>query len=224
LVGFAQKLDHQEPGIDSATLDKPALVIGNGESRIGIDLDSLKEHFVTIGCNALHREFIPAHLVCFDRRMAAESTENPNMNQTLIHVRKDWFHYFRKIKKNKNVRELPCLPYVADAKVDNPNNWGSGPYAVLIAAMNYDKVYLIGFDLWSKSNLLNNVYKGTKNYSKEDSLAVDPSFWIYQISKIFLLHPEKEFVIINNVNWKMPDEWKLQNVCFTNISNFEYRH
>jgi hypothetical protein len=204
------------------TSDKPVLVIGNGESRIGLDLNSFKEHFVTIGCNALHREFIPDHLVCFDRRMASESTENSNTKQTLIHVRKDWFHYFRKIKKNKNVRELPALPYVADAKVDNPNNWGSGAYAVLIAAMNYNKIYLLGFDLWSSSTLVNNVYKGTANYSNKDSKAVDPSFWIYQLSKIFVLHPTKEFVILNNSNWKMPEEWKLQNVCFTNISNFEY--
>lgn len=152
--------------------------------------------------------------------MAAESTENLNTRHSIIHVRKDWFHYFRKIKKNKNVRELPELPYSGDSKADNPNNWGSGPYAVLIAAMNFDRIYLLGFDLWSRSNLVNNVYKDTENYSSKESKPVDPSFWIYQLSKIFLLHPEKQFVIINHSNWNMPDKWKLQNVRFENISSF----
>jgi hypothetical protein len=222
LAGYVQKLDRQELGTDSATLDKPALVIGNGESRIGLDLNSFKEHFVTIGCNALHRDFVPNHLVCFDRRMAAEATENILTKTSTIHVREDWFHYFRKIKKNKNVCQLPNLPYKGNLKADKPNNWGSGAYAVLFAAMSYNRIFLLGFDLWGNSNLVNNVYKNTNNYSNKDTAAVDPSFWIYQIGKIFVLHPNKEFVILNHGNWKMPDEWKLPNVRFTNMSDFEY--
>lgn len=154
--------------------------------------------------------------------MAAEATENILTKESTIYVREDWFHYFRKIKKNKNIQQLPKLPYNGNLKADKPNNWGSGTYALLIAATNYNKIFLLGFDLWSKSNLVNNVYKNTANYSKKETVAVDPSFWIHQISKVFLLHPNKEFVIINNGNWKMPDEWKLQNVSFMNLSDFEY--
>lgn len=154
--------------------------------------------------------------------MAAEATENSLTKLSTIHVRDEWFHYFRKIKKNKNICCIPKLPYNGNTKADNPNNWGSGVYAVLIAAMQFDKIYLLGFDLWSNSNQVNNVYKDTNNYSKKDSNAVDPSFWIYQLSKVFLLHPKKKFVILNRYNWKMPEEWKLDNVEFTNISVFEH--
>jgi len=207
-------------GIDSATLDKPSLVIGNGESRKGIDLKLLQEKFITVGCNALHRDFMSDHLVCFDRRMAEEVTNNPATKNSKIHVRKDWFHYFRKIKKNKNIVEVPPIPYTGITPDDDPLNWGSGSYAVVIGASLSDTVFLIGFDLYGKHNKLNNVYKGTTNYAKTESNAVDPAYWIRQIGKTMSRLYHKKFVIINEPEWSIPKEWKLQNVQFMIVSDF----
>lgn len=207
-------------GIDSATLDKPSLVIGNGESRNDINLELLREKFITVGCNALHRDFIPDHLVCFDRRMAEEVTNNAETKISKIHVRKDWFHYFRKIKKNKNVVEVPPIPYTGTAKEDNINNWGSGSYAVVVGTELSDTVFLVGFDLYGTNNRLNNMYKGTANYAQIGSTAVDPAFWIRQIGKTMARLHTKKFVIINQPEWNIPKEWQLQNVQFMNVSDF----
>jgi hypothetical protein len=200
--------------------DKPSLAIGNGESRKNINLELLRNDFITIGCNAIHRDFVPDHLVCFDRRMAEESTNSEKTQSCKIYVRKDWFHFFRKIKKNKNVFEVPGIPYIQKTKADDIVNWGSGPYAVLKAAELSDIVYLLGFDLYSKDNRVNNLYKGTENYSKAESKAVDPAYWIHQIGKLMGRFYDKKFVIINDTEWQLPKDWNLSNVSFMNINEF----
>ena len=188
-----------------------ALVIGNGESRRGLDLNSVSNDFITVGCNALHRDFIPNHLVCCDARMVREALENPNTDNCQIHVRENWHQYFRKILKNKNIKLVPELPYKGNLRPDNHIHWGSGPYAVLIAANLADTVYLVGFDLYGNQNQVNNIYKGTDNYQGPQTAAVDPSYWIYQIAKIFDCFPEKQFIIVNHELWNLPIEWQKTN-------------
>ena len=190
-----------------------ALVIGNGESRGRIDLNKFKDTHLFVGCNALHRDCVVDHLVCCDHRMVREALENPTTANTTIHVRDNWHHYFRKIEKNKNVKLIPDLPYQGELRPDKPVHWGSGPYAVLIAAqLNLPTVSLVGFDLYGRQDLVNNIYKGTNNYSNPNSSAVDPSYWIYQIGKLFSLFPHIQFNIINTEGWKMPTEWQYDNV------------
>ena len=191
-----------------------ALVIGNGESRKNINLEQYA-NYTLIGCNAIHRDIIVDHLICCDRRMVEESTNNPNTNNTQIYVRESWYHYFRKIKKNKNVKLLPTLPYEGDKKADHPDHWGSGGYAVLVAAsLGFKEIELIGFDLYPIGTTVNNVYKGTANYSKADARPVDYSFWVYQISQIFRHYPNTQFVIRNRDTWICPDDWQKENVKF----------
>ena len=195
-----------------------AAVIGNGESRKHIDLSLLKKSHTLIGCNAIHRDITVDHLICCDKRMADESTDNPETKNSLIYVREDWYHYFRKIKKNKNIRTVPELPYKGDLKQDQPINWGSGPYAVLVAAqLGFKDITLIGFDLFSRNDKVNNLYKDTNNYSKSQSQSVDPSYWIYQLGKIFHLYPETQFIIANDAAWVTPKEWHYPNLRFENI-------
>lgn len=192
----------------------PILVIGNGESRRSIDLTLLREKFTLVGCNAIHRDLKVDHLICCDRRMAEEATNNLNIADTLVYVRDAWFKYFRKIKKNKNIRCVPDLPYQGEVKYDKPDNWGSGCYAILLAASMSSEVFIIGFDLYGSNNKVNNVYKNTPNYSKQDSAAVDPSYWIHQISQIFKYHPNTTFTVVNSPDWIMPREWQRENVKF----------
>lgn len=192
-----------------------AVVIGNGESRKSVNLESYKDNYTLIGCNAIHRDTIVDHLICCDRRMAEEATNNTNILKTQVYVRPSWFHYFRKIKKNKNVNLLPDLPYTGKNKMDDPDHWGSGGFALLLAAANgFNEVELLGFDLYPKEQSVNNIYKGTENYAKEGSQAVDYSFWVYQISQIFKYYPNTKFIIRNHQTWQMPAEWRKDNVKF----------
>jgi hypothetical protein len=147
--------------------------------------------------------------------MAAEATDNQKTKNTLIYVRPDWFHFFRKIQKNKNIRLVPVLPYTGDTKKDNPDHWGSGGFAILLAAsLKFDSVELIGFDLYPIDKSVNNIYKNTINYSNANTQPVDYSYWVYQISKIFIYYPNTQFIIRNHALWLMPSEWQKNNVEF----------
>jgi hypothetical protein len=194
-------------------------VFGNGESRKSIDINKIRVDHILVGCNAIHRDFIMDRLVCCDRRMIEEAVENPNTKNTTIHVRDEQFHYFRKIKKNKKINLLPKIPYKEEKRPDQPNHWGSGPYAVLVACLlEPTQISLWGFDLISKNDFVNNVYKGTKNYKKINDPAVDPSYWIYQISKLFVTFPKIDFVIHNDHDWRLPIQWQQKNVEKVNTS------
>jgi hypothetical protein len=194
-----------------------ALVIGNGESRRNIDLFRFSKTHTTIGCNALHRDFVPDHLICCDNRMVREGLE---AGVPKIYTRERYYRDHRKIAKNKNIFRLPNLPYEGSEKRDQPEHWGSGPYAVLLACeLKFQNIDLLGFDLYGVNDKVNNVYKDTDNYAKSDSQPVDHSFWVYQIDKIFKNFSNRTFTVYNNRGWKIPREWTRDNIRFENISD-----
>ena len=148
-------------------------VFGNGESRSKINIDSLSG--LKFGCNAIMRDYQMDHLVCVDRRMVDEAVKSNANQHTIIYTREDWIQRYEGIER---VRTVPKLPYNGMTRPDQPFQWGSGPYALLLAAMKSkgDIVSLIGFDLYSKTQNVNNIYKGTPNYAKVESRNIDPRY------------------------------------------------
>lgn len=195
---------------------KGVLVIGNGESRKQLELGSILEKFVTVGCNAICRDYSVDHLICCDRRMAIEAIAVAP-STTTIYTRPNWSEM---LDRFSNLVQVPELPYRGKNREDDPFQWGSGGYALLVGCLQGDNISIVGFDLWSDSHYVNNVYKNTANYSKEDSHAIDPSYWIYQIGKVFQLFPNKQFTIYNKENWKVPEQWQHSNVTIKNINSF----
>lgn len=190
-----------------------AAVIGNGQSRAAVDLSSLRLQYTLVGCNAVHRDVTVDHLVCCDHRMVREALQNPRTNNSTIYVRSNWHHYFRKILKNKNIKLLPALPYQGSDRADRGEHWGSGSYAVLVAAgLEFKQINLIGFDLYGIHGKVNNMYKNTENYAIDSKQSVDHSYWVHQIAKIFELFPKINFCVYNRADWVMPDKWKRNNV------------
>lgn len=190
---------------------RPAIVLGNGESRKDIDVLPLKDHYILIGCNAIHRDIEVDHLVCCDQRMVKEALltfTNP------IYTRSKY------LTRTKNLKEVPPLPYTGNQKQDQPEHWGSGPYAVLLATYKSSNITLLGFDLYDANFQVNNLYKGTNNYAAADTPPIDPCYWIYQLAKIFESFPNKKFTIINQNDWQFPKEWHLPNVSFFTINFF----
>lgn len=188
------------------------IIIGNGESRLGISFDLNADY--KIGCNAVYRDIKIDSLVCVDRRMVAEALEN-NFNKP-IYTREEWIDSFYRYP---NIRFLPDLPYQGNVRVDDPWHWSSGPHACNVAAtMNPKEIHLYGFDLWSSNNNINNVYKGTENYDSTNHHAIDPRYWIYQMSKCFQYYPHIIWVQHQPNNWKKPDEWVYNNF-FINFFN-----
>lgn len=195
-----------------------AVVLGNGESRSHINLDHISSSATLIGCNAIHRDYNVDRLVCCDQRMVYESVNNEQSTIPFIHTRDRYWVDFKKLQKNRRVQKLPDLPYQGTLKPDQPEHWGSGPYAVLLAAnLGFKTIYLAGFDLYGNNHLVNNVYKDTPNYLANTKAAVDPAYWIYQIKKVFIHYPDIEFKIFNYEGWRCPEEWIQPNVGVLDI-------
>jgi len=189
------------------------VVVGNGESRKILDLQSIAQRHTIVGCNALHRDLVVPHLVCCDQRMVTEAIASEHNQNTIIYTRPEWAKLFPRA-----VRQVPDLPYTGNLRQDQLWHWGSGPLALLIACgLESDVIYLVGFDLHGHSGKINNVYKDSKNYLNSSSTAVDPIYWIYQIAKIFTLYPNKSFVVLNTNEWTCPPSWSQQNVTIKNI-------
>ena len=197
-------------------------VLGNGESRQKLNVNNLQG--TKVGCNAIIRDYQVDHLVCVDRRMVEEAIGY----NTKIYTRKDWLDTY----KTLGVMHVPDLIHQGTQRWDEPFHWGSGPYAVLLSAKiteerskkdyDYNVVNLVGFDLHSKTKTVNNIYKDTKSYDAKDKNAVDPRYWIHQISKVFEWFPKLNFVIYQNKDWELPETWKKQNVSLDNLDNLLY--
>ena len=190
------------------------LAIGNGESRTSIDIDKLQGP--KVGCNAIMRDYLVDYLVCVDRRMMQEAIGRKY--SSLVYTRSNWIDAY---KNSQRIRVVPQLPYEGTERWDEPFQWGSGPYAVLIAAKYAKERYvnLIGFDLHSNNKKVNNVYKDTPNYDNADKRAVDPSYWIHQIGMVFNCYPKIKFTIYQEDNWELPKAWNYPNVTVDTISN-----
>jgi hypothetical protein len=193
------------------------LLLGNGESRAGIDLNKINMY--KIGCNAIYRDYHVDSLVCVDRRMVIEACEAGYTGN--VYTRTNWQSYF--VNKYPNVQPVPDLPYQGTQRQDEPIHWGSGNFAQLIACQTHHKViYVLGFDLYGvgdKNLLHNNVYKGTENYNKVNHRAVDPRYWVIHFAKLCEIYKYKKFVIVAPEGWKRPKEWRLHNIEQISIDN-----
>jgi len=191
------------------------LVIGNGESRQNIDISKINQP--KVGCNAIMRDFAVDYLVCVDRRMVEEALQK-NVNQhSLVYTRKDWFKNYNA----KRLRIVPDLPYAGSERWDEPFQWGSGPYAVLVGAKytQNKEVNLLGFDLFSKTKTINNIYKSTPRYDDKNKRPVDPRYWIHQIGMVFKHFPKVTFTTYQEAEWQLPQAWNRPNVKVDKISN-----
>jgi hypothetical protein len=185
-------------------MGRRALVLGNGESRAGLSLTNFK-YDTLIGCNAVYRDLSVDYLVCCDKRVVQEAVNNSVQN---IFTRQEWSDKF-------NVNTLPLLPYNGTDRADDARHWGSGPYAVLLSiCLGHREIELVGFDLYGSNNKVNNIYKGTENYSSANSHAIDYSYWVYQIGKLFELFPAVSFTVRNHKGWAVPEDWQKFNVDF----------
>lgn len=171
-----------------------------------VDLDSIDSY--KIGCNAVYRDLRIDCMVAVDRRMVEEAVDNSFRKP--VYTRRDWASAF---DSYGNVIALPDLPYQGTLKQDDPWHWGSGPHACNLAAqMMPTEIHLWGFDLWSNDGQINNVYKGTKNYDAVTHHAIDPRFWIYQLSRCFENYRNIMWIQHQTQGWKIPNSWNHSNL------------
>lgn len=186
------------------------IIIGNGQSRQEINLNKIYEE--KVGCNAVFRDVYTDYLVCCDKRMVKQALTHGHPQ---IYTRQRWANDFN----HESVNSLPTLPYQGNDRKDDDFHWGSGPYAILLGCTLSNHLKLVGFDLYSNNGYVNNVYAGTDGYSPRNSSAVDSSYWVYQIAKLFKIFQNTHFTIYNKPDWKLPESWKFGNVSLDILTN-----
>jgi len=82
---------------------------------------------------------------------------------------------------------------------DRDRGWAAGATSGYIAVEQEKpcEVYLIGHDLYSKTNTVNNLYKGTKHYVAVENVPTPADNWIVQWQMLFTENPNVNFYKVN---------------------------
>ena len=136
-----------------------AFVLGNGESRRGIDIDDLKKHGTVFACNGVYRTHRPDFLVAVDPKMILEIAETDYM----IH-NKVWSNFNAQYNKHQKILNH-CNWFKPSL------GWSSGPTALRLACdQGFKDIYILGFDYQGHKDgnrfRFNNVFKDSRNYKK----------------------------------------------------------
>jgi hypothetical protein len=174
-----------------------SFVLGNGTSRAGVNLNTLRLNGKIYGCNALYREFDPDYLISVDQKMVLEIQESnyqkthsvwTNVGKEVIYD--DGFNYF-----------------------DPPLKWSSGSCALHLASShNPSKIFILGFDFLGNKGKFNNVYSDTRNYKSSKEMETYYGNWLKQVRHVITTNPSITYYrVISDENPYIP-EWDLINL------------
>lgn len=160
-----------------------AFVLGNGVSRLEIDLNHLKTLGPIYGCNGLYREFAPDVLVSTDKPISARIQEE---GYSL---------------KNKFYTRRPISGQGGYQVPQQYHGFSSGPIATALAALDKNiAIYLIGFDMGpAQTGKFNNVYADTEFYKKSSAVPTYTGNWTRQIITITKDFPNVSFYRVKGV-------------------------
>jgi len=154
-----------------------AFVLGNGVSRLEVDLTTLKQEGKVYGCNALYRTFAPDVLVSTDTPIATAIQQSGYAEKHRM--------YTRKPIAGLGAHRVP-QPYFG---------YSSGPIAAALAAQDQNiAVYLVGFDMGPVGhNQFNNVYADTEFYKKSSARPTFSGNWARQLVQVMKDFPKTNF-------------------------------
>lgn len=180
-----------------------AFVLGNGKSRLDIDLNKLRKFGKIYGCNALYRDFAPDVLVATDRPISDEI-------QRSGYAKKNVF-YTRLPQKDSGAK-----------KIELNYGYSSGPIAISYALHHgATEVVMIGFDFSGTKGLFNNVYENTKFYKKSSDKETFYGNWVNQCVTIMNQNLHKKFVRIIKPGILIPKEFKhIKNLVHVDMAEF----
>lgn len=154
-----------------------AFVLGNGRSRLVVDLPALNQLGPIYACNAIYREYTPDCLVATDPGIARAIQESGYAKSNRFHTRR---------------------PIEGSGALGLPKEYrgfSSGPNAVAQACLDgYHTIYLIGFDLGTNDGQFNNVYADTEFYKRITDPPTFSGNWIKQIKQLAEVYDRRQFV------------------------------
>lgn len=135
-----------------------------------------------------------------------------------------WLYGHDKIKQLKEVMN----DYYGGSWEGSPTGpedpgWSSGATAMYVGCkIEQPKTcYLIGMDMYSTTDFINNLYKNTHGYLNSDESSVTPQNWVVQMGRVMVRYKDIQFVKVNpegnsQISERMP-QWD-------SIPNLKYLH
>ena len=187
-----------------------AFVLGNGKSRLTLNLEGLRGRGTIIGCNALYREFEPDFLVAVDVKMVNEIISAGYQKTHQV-----WTN------PNKGIISKSGVNFFAPHK-----GWSSGPTALWFACtQGHKNVYIFGFDYQGLDGKFNNVYADTFNYKKSSDSATFFGNWLNQTEKTIKEYRTINFFRVAETGSFIPDKLRnLPNLQHISFRDFENKH
>ena len=190
-----------------------ALVLGQGLSRVGLNLQLFTHHrgglggsmkLAFYGCNALHREIAPHFLIVNSRDIAKEVVESGYADNHIV------------ITHTRNIRRYPDNKFHL---IPMDPGFTAGATALYLAAFDgNNKIYFVGFDGQDTPGYNNNIYAGTPGYPSQTS-EVDQERWYREALEVFNTYNNVEFIKVNTGSIYMPESWK----SAPNVSTVDWR-
>ena len=221
---------------------------GNGNSRKGIDIEQYKKYGTVVGCNAIYRDYTPDILVSLDSKMSHEIYRSGYCFENTTWLG-DWTSIPSVVAENMLLEQKGIIDfefkgcpeavyhydnventtYITGTKEDkvqtiepliNDFAYATGTRSIYLSCeMGADEVYIIGHDLYSTNDKVNNVYAGTDCYVKEDADYTRPDksekddlhHWIkqhkntfdsYKFTKFYKVNPEDESINVRIKEWE----------------------
>jgi len=194
-----------------------AFVLGNGQSRKGIDIDDLMQKGTVFACNAVYRTHRPHFLIAVDPKMILEIAETDYMIQNKV-----WSNFNAQYNKNKKILDH-CNWFKPSL------GWSSGPTALRMACeQGFKEIYILGFDYQGISDganknrfKLNNIFGGTRNYKKINDEATFYGNWMNQTKRCLQDFQDVQFHRVVPKGWFRPKDlaWK-GNIDHPTIEEF----
>jgi ankyrin repeat protein len=131
---------------------------------------------------------------------AIQMHPNLDMKDLRMKMEKDVGVWITYVNENDNINTI-----------DFPVGWSAGNTALHLACQQgATEIYILGFDLSSYDEPLNNLYKGTDNYLPSDARGFNPVNWINQMQTVFRefkditfswVDAKEEFIQENNLGY-----------------------
>ena len=183
-------------------MSNTAFVLGNGESRRGIDIDDLKQQGKVFACNAVYRTHRPDFLIAVDPKMIMEIAEGDYMINNKVYSNFN-------AQYNKNQKILDHCNWFKPSL-----GWSSGPTALRLALdLGFKDIYILSFDYQGhkvgSGFKLNNMFGDTRNYKRKKDEATFYGNWMNQTKRCLQDFPDAKFHRVIPKGWFQPKdlEW-----------------
>ena len=109
-----------------------------------------------------------------------------------------------KLEKDMGIWITPVNDGDCVQSIMGHEGWSTGNAALSLACQEgASEIYLLGFDLSSYDEPLNNIYKGTDNYLPSTAKGFNPVNWISQLNLVFMNNMDKNFYWVDNSFWSV---------------------